>query len=153
MRLDHDLRVLVIDGSRMLLLRNQGDDVYPDLKVDAHRQFHNPAAHELRSGAPGVGFDRSHPGRHTFEEGDPHQANEDRFVLNALEAIETDLAGNGASLLIVAPPRALATLRQHYSRATRSALIGEVAKDLSKHPVEAITNLLRDYPQPDRPQT
>lgn len=151
MHLDHGLWVLVMDGSHMLLMRNHGDDLYPDLRVDAHRQFHNPASHHLRSGAPGVGFSRSHPGRHTFEEGDPHQASEDRFVIDALKAAELTLAANHTRLLVVAPPHVLATLRQHYSPATKGLLMGEIAKDLSKHSVDVITSLLRDYPQPAQP--
>jgi protein required for attachment to host cells len=37
-------------------------------------------------------------------------------------------------LVLVAPPKALGILRQHLAQATRSVVIGEVAKDLVKFP-------------------
>jgi protein required for attachment to host cells len=141
MKLPHDIIVLVADGSRMLLLKNHGDEVYPDLRVIAHRQFENPPNRELLSDAPGVGFSSGHSGRDTVSRGDPHQANEDRFIAGAAEAL-AEVADTASGLIVVAPPAALGELRRHYDAKIRKALVAEIHRDLVKHPVEEITRLL-----------
>jgi protein required for attachment to host cells len=134
--------LLVADGSRMLLLRNDGDAVYPDLKVIEHRAFDNPANRELLSDAPGVGFASMGPGHNTYDEADPHQQNEDRFAAGAARALAEAAGRNGGDLIVVAPPDTLGVLRRHYDRTVKSRLLTEIAKDLTKHPVPEITRLI-----------
>lgn len=141
MILPHDIVVLVADGSRLLLLRNQGDDTYPDFRVIEHRQQDNPPNRELLSDAPGIGFSPGYPGRDTFARSDPHRANEDRFLIQAAEAL-SEVAETAAGLVVVAPPHALGELRRHYDARTRKALVAEIDRDLVKHPVDEIARLL-----------
>ena len=141
MRLPHDIVVLVADGSRMLLLKNDGDQVCPDLRVIGHRQMENPPNRELLSDAPGLGFSSGYPGRDTFSKSDPHQANEARFLAGAAKAL-AQYADAAKGLIVVAPPDALGELRRHYDAGTRKALVAEVDRDLVKHPVDEITRLL-----------
>lgn len=141
MRLPHDIVILVADGSRMLLLKNDGDPVCPDLRVIGHRQMENPSNRELLSDAPGLGFASGYPGRDTFSKSDPHQANEDRFLAGAAEAL-AEVADSASGLIVVAPPDALGELRRHYDARVRKALVAEIDRDLVKHPVDEITRLL-----------
>lgn len=141
MRLPHDIIVLVADGSRMLLLKNHGDQAHPDLRVIGRRQFENPPNREMLSDAPGLGFSSGYPGRDTFSRSDPHQANEDRFLAGTAEAL-AEVADSAAGLIVVAPPDALGELRRHYDARTRKALIAEIDRDFVKHPVDEITRLL-----------
>jgi protein required for attachment to host cells len=145
MKLAHDTIILVVDGARMLLLRNHGDTVYPDLRVVEHRQIEIPQNRDLLSDAPGLDMTRGHPGRSTLNEGDPHQAFEDQFVAAAADAL-AGLAGDGASdIVVVAPPRALGVLRRHYAASVKPRIMRELDKDLTGHPVDAITRLLTDH--------
>jgi protein required for attachment to host cells len=47
--------------------------------------------------------------------------------------------GNVHAVVLVAPPKALATLREVITPLVKSVLRGEVAKDLVKEPLEKIT--------------
>lgn len=141
MRLPHDIIVLVADGSRMLLLRNHGDDLHPDLRVISHRRIDNPPNRELLADAPGLGFSSAYRGRDTFSKSDPHQANEDRFAAEAVEALAR-VAKLASRVVVVAPPRALGEMRTHYTPAIRKALVAEIDRDLVKHPVEEIARHL-----------
>lgn len=145
MRLAHDAIVMVLDGSRMLLMRNRGDPVYPDLEVIAHQQFENLPNRELRSDAPGLSYSSNYPGRNTVARGDPHHANEQRFAAAALDVLAGSLGNEGEGIVIVAPPETLGELRQHYPRAVAERIVAEIAKDLTKHPVEEITRLISEY--------
>lgn len=142
MKLRHETIVLVADGSRMLLLRNQGDAVYPDLRVIEHRERENPANRKLRSDAPGVAHSMGHPGRSTMDDGDPHQDSEDRFIAEAADALARVAAEGHNGIVVVAPPAALGALRRHYHPVLADRLIAEIDKDLTRHPVDAIADLL-----------
>lgn len=142
MRLEHGMIMLVADGSRMLLLRNEGDEVFPDLRVIAHRGFENLPNRDLMTDAPGVSHAKGYRGRATFEEADPHRANQDRFVAEAASALGKTARKNHGDLVVVAPPHTLGVLRQHYDRTVKARLVAEIAKDLTKHPVDEITRLI-----------
>ena len=145
MKLAHDTIILVVDGARMVLLRNHGDAVQPDLRVAEHRQIEIPENRDILSDAPGVDMSRGYPGRSTLDQGDPHRAYEDQFIAAAADALAA-LAGDGAGdIVVVAPPRALGVLRQRYAAGVKPRIICELAKDLTGHPVAAIERLLSDH--------
>lgn len=145
MKLANGTILLVADGSRMLLLRNHGDEVYPDLRVFEHRAFENPPNRELMTDAPGVSHSTGHQGRATFEEADPHQENEDRFASEAAKALGKAAKAADSGLVVVAPPDTLGVLRRHYDREVKQRLLAEIDKDLTKHPVPEITRLISAY--------
>lgn len=145
MNLDNGTILLVADGTKMLLLRNQGDAQYPNLKVIEHHAFENPPNREVMSDAPGVGHTTGYHGRATFEEADPHQDNEDRFAAEAARALDRTAREHQGDIIVVAPPDTLGELRRHYGSEVRARLVGEVAKDLTKHPVAEIERLILSY--------
>ncbi|WCT78601.1 host attachment family protein [Novosphingobium humi] len=145
MKLAHDIIILVADGTRMLLLKNHGNPLNPDLRVIGHRQFENPPNRDLLADAPGISVSRAFPGHDTIARGDPHQANEDAFLMEAAEAL-AGVVEASAGLVVVAPPRALGVLRQHYGDHVRARLLAEIDKDLVRHPVDDIARLLCAYP-------
>lgn len=142
MRLPNDTIVLVADGSRMLLLRNHGDDLHPDLRVISHREIDNPPNRELLADAPGVGFSSTYRGRDTFSKSEPHQAVEDCFAAEAVAALARVAKCASSGLVVVAPPHALGEMRKHYNEAIRKCLVAEIDRDLLKHPVDEITRHL-----------
>lgn len=142
MKLANSTILMVADGTRMLLLRNQGDDLYPDLRVIEHRSFENPVNRDILSDAPGVGHASLNPGKNTYDEGDPHQENEDRFAADAARSLSLAAKQHGGDLVVVAPPHTLGVMRRHYDRTVKERLLGEIDKDLTKHSVKDITRLI-----------
>ncbi len=53
------------------------------------------------------------------------------------------LANDFEALIIVAPPKTLGELRKHYHKEVSDRLTGELAKDLTGHPVPDIERALR----------
>lgn len=146
MRIATGTLVLVADGSKMLLLRNDGDAVYPELNVIEHRTIGNPPNREQMSDAPGISFSSMGTERDTYEEADPHQQREDRFAAEAAAALSKTVKVNEGDVIVVAPPDTLGVLRRHYDGATTARLIVEIDKDLTGHPVPEITRLLMAQP-------
>ena len=145
MRLVKGALVLVVDGGRVLVMRNAGDALDPALEVVEHRTHPNPANRDWLADAPGLAFSTGHPGRSTTGKADPHQASEDRFFEEALVAAGELAQREAADLIVVAPPRALGILRAGYTPALRARLVAEIGKDLAKHPVDEIARLLNAY--------
>lgn len=52
------------------------------------------------------------------------------------------LANKFESLIVVAPPKTLGELRKHYHKEVSGRLVGELAKDLTGHPVDQIEQAL-----------
>ena len=69
--------ILVVDGSHMLLMVNQGDADRPELQVIEHRGIANPPDRDLAADAPGIVHESAGPGQSTYEETGLHQKNED----------------------------------------------------------------------------
>jgi protein required for attachment to host cells len=79
-----------------------------------------------------------------YEEVDFHQLEEDRFAQETAEMLKRRALSNDyESLIIVAPPRTLGELRKHYHKEVEKRLAGEIAKDLTGHPVPDIEKILQ----------
>ena len=75
---------------------------------------------------------------------DFHQQEEGRFAAEAAELLEKRaLANDFESLIVVAPPNTLGELRKHYHKEVSDRLKGELAKDLTGHPVPDIEKALQ----------
>jgi protein required for attachment to host cells len=143
MRLPHDALVLVVDGRKLLFLRNHGDAERIDLRVESHREQENPADRDQKSDAPGTGNPSAGIGRDTYEEVDFHQLAEDRFAAEAAEMLrKLALAHRFEFLVVVAPPKTLGELRKHYHKEVTARLRGEIAKDLTGRTVPDIERVL-----------
>jgi protein required for attachment to host cells len=114
MQVPHNSVVLVADGEKMLFFRNQGDDEFLNLAVEAKEVQENPATRDQKSDEAGRAFASAGPGRTAYEETDFHQLEEDRFAADAADMLkERALRGEFDSLIVVAPPRTLGELRKH----------------------------------------
>lgn len=139
MHLSHNALILVADGRKMLLLRNEGDVPHPNLVVEQHREQDNPAAHEQGSDRPGRSFSSVGWGRSAYSETDYHQLAEDKFAAEAADMLRARALSNDyESLIVIAPPRTLGELRKHYHKAVSERLGGEIASDLTGHTVADI---------------
>jgi protein required for attachment to host cells len=144
MQLPHNSFVVVADGKKMLFFRNEGDSDYPRLEVEGKRNTPDARDRDQKSDAPGRAFDDSGgAGRSAYEETDFHQLEEDRFAAETAELLrKRALRNEFEALVVVAPPRTLGALRKHYHKEVEKRLAGEVAKDLTGHPVAEIEKIL-----------
>ena len=144
MQVPHKSFVVVADGKKMLFFRNEGDSEFLKLEVERKRVQDNPPDREQSTDEPGRSFDAGGPGRGAYEETDFHQLEEDRFAHETAELLKRRALKNEfESLIIVAPPRTLGELRKHYHKEVEKRLTGEIAKDLTGHPVAEIEKIIR----------
>lgn len=144
MRVPHNSFIVVADGEKMLFFRNDGDADYPKLEVERKREQENPANRDIKTDSAGRSFASVGNGRSAMEEADFHQIEEDRFAAETAELLrERALRNDFESLIVVAPPRTLGELRKHYHKEVEKRLAGEIAKDLTGHPVEEIEKIIR----------
>lgn len=143
MKIAHNTFVVVADGQKMLLLRNEGDEEHPKLEVVRLRENDNPPTREQGSDAPGRSFSTAGTARSGYQETDFHQMEEDRFAIETAEILNKQaLANRFDRLIVVAPPRTLGELRKHYHKEVEARLVGEIAKDLTGHPIDRIEELV-----------
>jgi protein required for attachment to host cells len=140
--------VLVTDGSKALFLRNEGDAEFPDLRLTRKWEQEVPADRELRTDAPGHVFSSHDRGvrRSAYDETNLHDRAEEEFTLNVADFLNDEAQLHSIDeLIIVAPPRTLGELRKHLRREVADRVTGEIAKDLVKHPIASIEQLIASH--------
>lgn len=114
--------VAVADGEKLNLFRNEGEANAPKLVA-------MPDA-AVASDNAGSG------GRHHSSSANPSdsQQREDGFAAGIVALLNKRvLDGKIDALVVVAAPRTLGEMRQHYHKALTAVLAGEIAKDLTGH--------------------
>ncbi len=144
MQIPHDAMVVVADGRKMLLFRNDGDAQYPKLEVVTHDEKDIPATRDIGTDAPGRNQQAGGLGGVAgYEQTDFHQLEEDRFAAETAEMLRKRALKNEFSqLIVVAPPKALGELRKHYHKEVEARIIGEIAKDITNRPTPEIEKLI-----------
>lgn len=145
MQIPHDAMVMVVDGRKRLLFRNEGDAVYPKLEVVEHDEKIVPAREDFATDEPGTkhGYGAGMSQRSGMEETDFHQLEEDRFAADTAEMLKRRALRNEfTELIVVAPPRALGELRKHFHKEVEARIIGEIAKDFANRPTDEIEQLI-----------
>jgi len=146
MQIPHDAMVVVADGRKMLLFRNEGDEAYPNLTVVDHEEKPVPAREDFATDEPGTmrDYGAGMQQRSSMEETDFHQLEEDRFAADVAEMLrQRALRNEFSKLIVVAPPRALGELRKHYHKEVEARLLGEIPKDLTNRPTDEIEALIK----------
>jgi protein required for attachment to host cells len=136
-RIPHNGIVFVGDGRKALFLRNEGYESEPNLKVEKVFEDANPSSHEQGTDRPGRISKGLNSGRRSaVETADWHVIEEHRFVQKVAGEIERVMRQTKApALVIVAPPKTLADLRDAIHPDIRAHVVAEVNKDLTRHPV------------------
>jgi len=158
MKIDHDTWVVVADGEKSLLLRNEGDAEYPILRAISKQEMENPPARELATDRPGRMPDQGGlPGKaggaitqgrgpkSAVEETDWHRVAERRFAEDLGERL-VEWAGEGRfeRLIVVADPSTLGVLRNAYGDRLQSVLMAEIDKDLTNLTLPRMAEVLKD---------
>jgi protein required for attachment to host cells len=140
--LSEDTRVLVADGAYALVLRNDGDGLFPNLRLERAYEQENPATSDQGTDKPG----RTNDGlgrKSAMEATDWHKVAEDRFVQRVADDMAKDLkAGEFTDMVLAAPPVALGEFRKAATNALAEATILELDKDLTRHPIDRIEKIV-----------
>ena len=98
----------------------------------------NPSTHEQGSDRPGRVSQGAVVGRKAaVEPADWHDLEEHRFTRTVAAAMEQMVrASKPTALIVVAPPKTLAELRNASIPTRRACVVAEIHKDLTKHSVE-----------------
>ncbi len=131
--------VTVCDGSKALLLRNDGDEVLINLQVFDTLKEHHLATHEIGSDRPGRVFESATTARSANQETDLHDQAESEFLAKLAERLDRLVQEQSVKhLVLVAPPRALGQLRTMLSPIVQAVIQAEIDKDLVNQPVYRI---------------
>ncbi len=143
MFIPHGAHVLVIDGAKLLLLRNSGTETAPHLAVAMHDQHDSAATSDQGTDETGTTQASTGSVRSGYEQTDFHQQDEDRFAIAAADMLKTEvLAHRIVQLIVVAAPKTLGVLRKHYHGEVDKRLLGEIAKDVADRPTEEIAAMI-----------
>ncbi|MFO1124073.1 MAG: host attachment family protein [Methylocystis sp.] len=135
--------VLVGDGRRALFFQNHGDADLLDLRVIETRIDDNPPTREQGTDKPGRSFASKGGVRSAVQDADWHEMEEERFARAMADRINRAAeSGELNAVAIVAPPRVLGEIRKELSAKAQSKVVGELAKDLTRHPLKDIEKAL-----------
>jgi protein required for attachment to host cells len=140
----HDTWILVGDGRKALMLRNEGTPQKPTLNViDVLKGNDNPPTSAQGADRPGRVM-QGNPGvRAAVHQTDWHEIAEERFAATVASTLDAAAKTNRfEKLILVAPPHTLAALRKNLDAKTAQRVVAEIDKDLTKHPVPEIARLL-----------
>lgn len=138
MKLPHDAWVVVADGEKHLMLRNNGDDELMDLRVHGV---------EERDIAPNAAIGTERPGRfpqqagrrETVEQTDWRRIEKEAFAAELAKEINAAAARQAfPSLVVIADPRTLGALRPHLSKPAQALLAAEITADLAHATIPTI---------------
>jgi len=141
-KIPHNAFVFVGDGRKALFLRNEGSATSPKLRAEKVLEDDNPPTHAQGSDRPGR-VAKSTGQRSSVETADWHDLEEHRFARRVAAAMaqlvrERDVK----ALVVVAPPRTLADLREALHADIKARIVAEINKDLTKHPIADIAQHL-----------
>lgn len=149
MPLPHNALVLVADGTKVLFLRNHGDENQIDLRTESHDARQDRKDRYFRTDAPGTVKQSFGFGHSTYEETDFHEQEEIRWIKEAAEELKKRaLRGDFDALAIVAPPKALGVLKKCLHSEVEKRIVCTVNKEMSGRPIPDIEVLLNGHTQP-----
>lgn len=139
-RILHDTLIFIGDGRKALFLRNAGDEKILNLTAEQVFVDENPPTRVQGTDRPGRAFKRAHTHRRSgVETTDWHELEEHRFAHHVAAALEKLVRDRKIRRVIVAaPPKVLADLRQSFHADVKSRIVAEIDKDLTKHPMAEI---------------
>jgi protein required for attachment to host cells len=125
--------ILVADGKRGMIYSHdgpgQGIVAVPGMKFET--ELH--ASRDIVSDKPGRVQESGYSARHSVERVDYHRLEKAHFAQELAKRLDAALEeGKCQRLVLVAPPRALGDLRQALAPKSRSAVTGELDKDLTQ---------------------
>jgi protein required for attachment to host cells len=136
------LWVLVADAGRARAYRREGRDGALDPVAGFLLEQELPRTSEILSDGPGRVQESASAAHHSVSlQSDPHRRLKRRFARRIAEALDRRLAAGAFSrLVVIAPPAFLGDLRAEMPERLNEATAAEIAKDLTRSPLEAIAS-------------
>ncbi len=142
MRIPHDSVVLVTDGRKRLVFRNEGQADALSLVVVSAAEDANPRTREQVTDSAGR-FSTAGTGGGALPAADAHEIEEQRFAAETADELRRGvLTGEYARLVVMAPPKTLGQLRKNYHPEVEKRMLREIGKDVTGHPVGEIEKML-----------
>ena len=143
-KLKHGIWVLVADGEKALLLKNAGDNKFPNLEVVQIMEQENPPTREQGSDSPGRYNDGPSVHRSAVEDTDWHRIGKERFA-DEIAARLYKLAHGGEfdSIVLVAPPMMLGAMRKKLHKEVGDKVTAEIPKTMTNHAIPEIEAFLQ----------
>jgi protein required for attachment to host cells len=148
MKIAHGTLVMAIDGQKLLLFRNEGDEKYPILETLLQEASPSAGTREQGSDRTGRCFSGICNRRRSYDETDRHQKDEDDFAEHATQVLESAVAGSDAGVVVLAPPRTLGVLRKRLRPNTRSQLLAEIDKDFAHRTTDDLVEAISGTAEP-----
>ena len=143
MALPHRALVLVADGTKVLFLRNHGDQNQIDLRTESHDEREDRKDRDIKTDAPGTSKQSFGYGRPSMDEPDFHQQEEDRWIKDAADELKKRALRNDYdALAIIAPPKSLGVMRKEFHKEVERRIILTVNKEMTDRPIPDIEELL-----------
>jgi protein required for attachment to host cells len=138
MQLENGTWVMVMDGTKALILRNVTDGQDPNLEVvrkDENEALDNRGESTKSPEQQGL--------RRQLDASDYHSTTEAGFADEMADWLYKAAHRNHFQhLVLVAPPKLLGELRQKLHKEVASRVVGEVHKTLTGHPVDQIERIV-----------
>lgn len=129
MKLPQSTLVAVVDGEKLVLFKNSGQQ---DIQLAS---VPTPQIEDRASGAAGRISSEANPDNDT-------QA-EDGFAMGVAETLNKWVLNNKVQhLFVIAAPKTLGQLRKGWHKETEARLLGELAKDLTGHSSDQIAEAI-----------
>lgn len=142
-KIPHDSWILVGDGEKAMVFRNEGDAKYPNFETVRIWEHENPPTHEQGTDSPGRFNDGPNVQRSAMEETDWHRIEKERFAAEIADKLYKHGHQNSYSkLVVVAPPLVLGELRKQFHQEVSERVIAEIDKTLTNHPLDEIEQVL-----------
>ncbi|APO66963.1 MULTISPECIES: baeRF12 domain-containing protein [Rhizobium] len=135
--------VVVCDGAKALIMRNAGNALLMNLQV--HETLSQPSepTRELGTDKPGRAHAPDGTSGSAMEQTDWQEQAEADFLRRIAAKLDKLVRErNGSRIILVAPPKALGTLRPNLSAEAQAAISAEVPKDYTNMPVDEIERRL-----------
>ncbi|TPM31903.1 host attachment protein [Mesorhizobium sp. B2-3-4] len=143
-KLKHGIWVLVADGEKALLLKNAGDNKFPNLEVVQVMEQENPPTREQGSDSPGRYNDGPSAHRSAVEDTDWHRVGKERFAEEiAARLYKLAHGGEFDSIVLVAPPVVLGAMRKKLHKEVGDKVTAEIPKTMTNHAIFEIEALLQ----------
>lgn len=134
MRCPQNTLVALANGKRFLLMRNTGQAFEPKLELVQELDL------ELTNFSAGV--------RHQDPAGERSSSTDINELAHGAAIAEwlndRALKNQLSDIVIVADPKTLGQIRQHCHEQTQGKIIGEIAKDLTNQPMNAVERAIAD---------
>ncbi len=149
MLVPHHALVLVADGRKWMLFRNDGPLDQIILRTESYEERQDRKDSEIKTDAPGIRGQRFGFARPAMEETNFHQQAEDQFAADIAAMLTARVhSGDFDKLIVIADPHTLGRLRTLWPQDIAARIVSEIPKDMTNRPTADIEALLAGEAHP-----